>query len=364
MASCKSISFHLGEYAMPMRHPMSVLLVTFAFGSIALAKQPVSAVCTTDPLVTYAGATISVHVTPAGFIPKRELTYVYTSTNGEASGDTSTGTVSTDGLDPGKYNVSSLVSDDHKPRHRLVATCQASFTIKELPKYPPKLFVRAEPQSVNSGEPVTITAEGTSRDNRPLSFSCLANRGALAGTGTHYVLDTMGLDSGIVNINCTVQDDRVLSGFAAAQVTVTLPPPASTASQYGEALDFSVDKTRPARVDNVGKGRLDRYADALAAAPDATGVVVGYDSAEERMAKKHRKALPDLAGHRTVNIKAYLVDEKGIDPKRIEVRTGTVDAQKAILWIVPAGAAFESNNTASVDESQVKAVARNIRAAK
>ena len=42
---------------MPLRHPMSVLLVTFAFGSIALAKQPVSAVCTTEPLVTYAGAT-------------------------------------------------------------------------------------------------------------------------------------------------------------------------------------------------------------------------------------------------------------------------------------------------------------------
>ena len=226
------------------------------------------------------------------------------------------------------------------------------------------MHVRADPQAVSSGAPVTVTAEGFSRDNRPLSFTCLANRGALAGSGTQYALDTTGLASGLVNINCTVQDDRALSGFAATAVTVTLPPPPPAARKYGDGLDFSKDRKRPTRVDNAAKGMLDRYADALAAAPDATGVVVGYDSADERMAKKHRKALPDLAGHRTVNIKAYLVDEKGIDPKRIEVRTGTVDAQKAILWIVPAGAAFDSNNTASVDESQVKAVARNMRAAK
>ena len=225
---------------------LSVLLVTFAFGSIALAKQPVSAVCTTDPLVTYAGATISVHVTPDGFLPHRKLTYTYRSTDGEVTGDaSSTGTVNTTGLQPGNYNVSSLVSDDHKPKRTLVATCQASFTIKEPPKYPPQMHVRAEPQAVSSGAPVTVTAEGFSRDNRPLSFSCLANRGALAGSGTRYVLDTTGLASGIVNINCTVQDDRALSGFAATAVTVTLPPPPPAARKYGDGLDFSADKKRP-----------------------------------------------------------------------------------------------------------------------
>ena len=265
---------------MPMRHPMSVLLVTFAFGSIALAKQPVSAVCTTDPLVTYAGATISVHVTPDGFLPHRKLTYTYRSTDGEVTGDaSSTGTVNTTGLQPGNYNVSSLVSDDHKPKRTLVATCQSSFTIKEPPKYPPQMHVRAEPQAVNSGAPVTVTAEGFSRDNRPLSFTCLANRGALAGSGTQYALDTTGLASGLVNINCTVQDDRALSGFAATAVTVTLPPPPPAARKYGDGLDFSKDRKRPTRVDNAAKGMLDRYADALAADPDATAVVVGYDNA-------------------------------------------------------------------------------------
>ena len=94
---------------MHLRHHISVLLVTCAFGSLALARQPVSAVCTTDPLVTYAGATISVHVTPDGFIPHRKLTYTYRSTDGEVTGDgASTGTVNTTGLQPGNYNVPPL----------------------------------------------------------------------------------------------------------------------------------------------------------------------------------------------------------------------------------------------------------------
>src|SRR6266542_627661 len=362
MASCKSTSFHLGEYAMPLRHPMSVLLVTFAFGSIALAKQPVSAVCRTEPLVTYAGATISVHVTPNGFLPHRKLTYTYRSTDGEVAGDgASTGTVNTTGLQPGNYNVSSLVSDDHNSKRGLVATCQAAFTIKEPPKYPPQMHVRAEPQAVNSGDPVAVTAEGFSRDNRPLSFSCLANRGVLAGRGTRYSLDTTGLASGIVNIDCSVQDDRALSGFAATAVTVTLPPPPPppAAHKYGVGLYFSTDKRRPTRLDNVAKGMLDRYADALAVDPDATAVVVGYDTAGERVPATPRKALlPQDAVLRAVNTKAYLVEEKGIDPRRIEVRTGTEDAEKVILWIVPTGARSDISGTVTIDESQVKPVPR------
>jgi hypothetical protein len=216
------------------------------------------------------------------------------------------------------------------------------------------VHVRAEPQAVNSGDPVTVMAEGFSRDNRPLSFRCLANRGALAGSGTRYVLDTTGIASGVVNIDCTVQDDRALSGFAATSVTVTLPPPPPPAARkYGDGLDFSTDKKRPSRIDNAAKAMLDRYADALAADPDATAVLVGYDNAgERRVPAKHRKALPpQYAVMRAVNTKAYLVEDKGIDAGRIEIRTGTEDVQKVILWIVPAGATLDMSNTVSIDES-------------
>jgi hypothetical protein len=345
---------------MHLRHHISVLLVTCAFGSLALARQPVSAVCTTDPLATYAGATISVHVTPDGFIPYRKLTYTYSSTDGEVTGDgVSTGTVNTTGLKPGNYNVSSLVSDDHTPKRRLVATCQAAFTIREPPKYPPQMHVRAEPQAVNSGAPVTVTAEGFSQDNRHLSFSCLANRGALAGSSTRYVLDTTGLVSGIVKIDCTVQDDRALAGFATTAVNVTLSPPPPAARKYGDGLDFSADKKRPSRIDNAAKAMLDRYADALAADPDSTAVLVGYDNAAERVSKRHSKALPpQVAALRAVNARAYLVEDKGIDSARVEVRAGIEDGQKVILWIVPTGTTLDMTNTVRVDESQAQPVHR------
>jgi hypothetical protein len=327
---------------MHLRHHISVLLVTCAFGRLAMARQPVSAVCTTDPPETYAGATISVHMTPAGFLSDRDLTYTYSSTDGEIAGGSSIGTVKTTGLQPGKYNVSSLVTDDHKPKRHLVATCQASFIIKELPKYPPEMHVRAEPQSVISGDPVTVMAEGYSRDSRSLKFSCLANRGALAGSGTRYVLNTTGLASGIVNIDCTVQDDRALSSFATTAVTVTLPPPPPAARKYGAGLDFSADKKRPSRIDNAAKAMLDRYADALAADANATAVVVGYDNAAERVSKRRKKSLPpQVAALRAVNTRAYLTEDKGIDEGRIEVRTGIENAQKVILWIVPAGATLD-----------------------
>lgn len=345
---------------MSVRHHMFVLLVIFAFGSMAPAKQPVSAVCTTDPLATYAGATISVHVIPVGFLPQRNLTYTYSSTDGEIAGDgPSIGTVNTTGLPPGNYNVSSRVTDDHKPKHSLVATCQASFNVKEPPKYPPAMHVRAEPQAVISGDPVVVTAEGYSRDNRPLNFSCLANRGALVGSGTRYALNTTGLGSGIVNIDCTVQDDRALSGFATTAVTVTLPPPPPAARKYGTAMDFSTDKKRPSRIDNAAKAMLDRYADALAAEPNAKAVIVGYDNEAERISKRHRK--PQVAAQRAVNAKAYLVEDKGIDAGRVEVRTGIEDAQKVILWTVPTGAMLEMSDTVSVDELHVKPVPRNKR---
>jgi hypothetical protein len=66
-----------------------------------------------------------------------------------------------------------------------------------------------------------------------------------------------------------------------------------------------------------------------------------------------------------VNSKAYLVEQKGIDPKRIEVRTVKDGAEtKALLWIVPRGASLDVTNSSGVDESQVKPVPRTIRGVK
>jgi hypothetical protein len=107
-------------------------------------------------------------------------------------------------------------------------------------------------------------------------------------------------------------------------------------------------------VDNEAKGELDRYADALAAAPDSKGVVVGFATKEEQAKKGGR----NYAAQRAINTKAYLTQEKGIDPARIDVRAGSEEDQRVDLWVVPAGAEFSEADTVKVDEASVKAIPR------
>ncbi len=66
----------------------------------------------------------------------------------------------------------------------------------------------------------------------------------------------------------------------------------------------------------------------------------------------------NLAAQRAVNAKAYLVQEQGIDPSRIEVRTGTGQQKVAdIIWVpqgVDENTCADLQNTTPVDESVVK----------
>ena len=65
----------------------------------------------------------------------------------------------------------------------------------------------------------------------------------------------------------------------------------------------------------------------------ARGVIVGNADPNEKNAA-------NMAMQRAVNTKEYLVKEKGIDPARVEVRTGSAGAPTVEIWFVPAGATF------------------------
>jgi len=118
-------------------------------------------------------------------------------------------------------------------------------------------------------------------------------------------------------------------------------------------------------VDNEAAACLDEVALALQRDPNAKLVVVGQASAKEhaktakeekaKLKNKHLKVV-DLAAERAVNVKDYLVTEKGIDASRISVYTGTEDAQKVETYLVPSGADFAADvqATTPVDESVVK----------
>ncbi len=324
------------------------------------AEAPPSASCSAEPSSVDAGGPVTITVTPSGFPPKRTLSYSYMSTGGKVSGTTATASVDTTGLQGGSYTVSATVTDKGKR----TASCQAMFMVKQ--PQPPTLSVTANPDTVVAGERSTIMATGNSPDNRPLTYGCNSTGGTLSGSGTQYSLDTTGVPEGSIGVNCTVTDDRNLSASASTSVKVNVPAPPPPpeapapaaapqpqANKFG-AIEFKHDLKRPTRVDNEAKGELDRYADALAAASEARGVVVGQATKEEQSKPAGRK----YAAQRAINTKAYLTQEKGIDPARIEVRAGSEDDQRVDLWIVPAGAQFPEEDTVKVDEGQVKAVPR------
>jgi hypothetical protein len=127
-------------------------------------------------------------------------------------------------------------------------------------------------------------------------------------------------------------------------VNVEVPPPPPQASKLNE-IAF---KRNNARVDNTAKAILDDVALRLQREADARAVIVGFADPKEMKAST-------LAAQRAANAKEYLTKEKGIDPSRIETRTGEGGGMKADIWIVPAGATFNEPGTTVVTTPPTKA---------
>lgn len=302
----------------------------FKFGG-GPPPPPPSCSVSAEPMEVMAGEPVHATATAANFAKNRTLTYTWNSSGGKASGSGTAAAVDTAGMAPGSYNVSVQVSDGKKGS----ANCSASFTIKEPPKHPPQLSCSANPATVRSGEASTINCTCTSPDNRSLSYSWNASAGQVSGSGASATLDTAGLPSGPVSVNTTCTDDRGLSDAATTTVNVEVPPPPPMPSKLGEC-DF-----KTARVDNKCKAVLDDVALRLQRDADAKAVIVGYSGPKEGKT---------MAAQRATNAKTYLTKEKGIDPGRIEVRTGMEGGKRAEFHLVPAGATYSDPNTEMVME--------------
>jgi hypothetical protein len=278
-------------------------------------------------------------------------------------------TVSTGSLAAGTYTVKGTVKEGKPGKEGLkpgqTADCSAPFTIQQFA--PPTIGCSANPSTVSPGDSATITANGVSPQNRPLTYSYSASAGTVSGTGTTASFSSAGAPTGAVGITCNVSDDKGQTATASTTVTITAPyvPPAPH-TQALCSISFSKDPKRPTRVDNEAKACLDEVALDLQRQSDAKAVVVGESDAKEkaRTAKeeaiaakrKHAKPVIDDAAERAVNTKEYLVTEKGIDPSRVSVATGTTDGQTVEDYLVPAGATFSTDvtGTSPVDETAVK----------
>lgn len=309
---------------------------------------PATAACTSQPAEVMAGEPVKVTLTSANFNPKRTLSYEWTATGGKIAGTNTTADVDTTGLAPGTYTVNGKVSDNGKGKKQVTAACTATFAVSEPPKHPPTVSCSANPTTVKSGDPATVTCQGNSPDSRPLSYTWNSTGGRLAGNEATATLDTAGAPAGPITINTTVSDDRNLTASASTSVNVEVPPPPPTSSKINEVA--FPDTKKPARIDNAAKAILDDVALRLQREADAKAVVVGQATADETKKKTNK----NLAAQRAFNAKQYLVTDKGIDASRIELRTSTADAPNTEIWLVPTGASFTGEGTTVVNESTMK----------
>jgi hypothetical protein len=325
--------------------------LVFNFGYPA-AVTP-SASCSVQPGEVMQGEPITATATTANFNPKHTLNYAWSGTGGKVTGKDNTASIDTTGVAGGSYAVTSTVTDP-KVKNGGQATCTANYTVKEPPKNPPTMSCSANPSSLQAGGSSTITCTCSSPDSVPVTVgNWTATSGTVTGSDNTGTLNTTGASPGPVTVSATCTDSRGLSTPASTQVTVENPPPPPPQASKLTDCDFAnmAKIKKPWRVDNECKGKLDDVAKNLQQNADNKLVIVGNAEPTEKR--------PNLAAERAVNSKAYLTSGEaklGIDPNRVECRTGTAGTMSAEYWIVPAGATFSEAGTQPVDESVVKAV--------
>lgn len=346
-------------------------LVLTSTGLILLSSgckkiEPLKLDCNASAPSIYPGDAETVSATASSVAPKKNWDVVYNWSGTGATGNGTSATVSTGTLDPGNYTVKADAKEGKKGKEGLkpntTASCSASFTVK--PFDPPTLGCSASPTTVMSGASSTITATGSSPQNRPLTYTFSASGGSINGTGNTATLATTGAPAGSITVTCSVQDDKAhtVSSTTSVEVQVPPPPPPPKSSTLC-SIQFG-DKRRPERVTNEAKACLDDVALNAQQKPDATVVIVGNSAPlPEKKGRHHKKEMTaaDIAAQRAVNTKDYLVTDKGIDPSRIQVKAGASGTDEVQDYLVPSGANFDNDvpGTTAIDATAVKAQPRN-----
>jgi hypothetical protein len=282
--------------------------------------------CGADPSIAYPGDTVTIVSQEKFSNPKKTPVYTWKSTAGVVTSSGAGATIDTTGVAPGSYTVTGHVAEGSRLKQQ--ASCEAPFTVKEFD--PPTISCSANPTTGLAGTDFDITATAVSPQKRSLSYTYTSTAGVVAGSGPSAKLSTAGLAPSTITVTCTVADD----------VSHTVIPE----TQQLCSISFARDTRRPVRVDNEAKGCLDDIALTLNKQTDARLVMVGNAAAGDK---------PNSAAERTLNARQYLVQEKGIDPSRIELLTGDAPEKTVNNTLVPPGATFKQTDTHTFDEKAI-----------
>jgi len=301
---------------------------------------PVMLGCGAQPASVFPGDPVKVEANALHLNPKKTPVYTWAANGGKITASGPEATIDTTNLAPGDYVVTGHVEEGPKPRQQ--ASCAAPFSVQAFQA--PTLTCSANPSTAVSGTDIAISTVGVSPQNRPLTYSYAATAGVIASSGPTAVLTTAGLSPMTITVTCNLVDDLGQTAKATTDVIITAPVVPVPQTQDLCSLSFTRDRRRPVRVDNEAKGCLDDIALTLTQQTDAHLVMVGNSTPDEK---------PDAAAERALNARQYLVQEKGIDPTRIELRVGPHTGEVVNNTLVPAGATFNSPDTHTFDEKTI-----------
>ncbi len=205
---------------------MARLSTGLVFRVGTLAPPPtVTIACSANPASVFPGEPVTVTATAGSLDPKEHAAYSWsgqgvTGTDTEAKVDTSN-------LAPGNYTVNCGVKEGKPGKEGLKpwqsASNTATFTVKQYE--PPTLSCSADPTTLKPGDSATVTANGISPQNRPLTYTYSASAGTISGSGTTATYASTGAPTGPVQITCNVTDDKGQGATANTSVTIEAPPP-------------------------------------------------------------------------------------------------------------------------------------------
>jgi outer membrane protein OmpA-like peptidoglycan-associated protein len=193
-------------------------------GTIA-PPPPVTISCAASPTSVFPGEPVTVTATAGTLNPKEHAIYSWSGQG--VTGTDTTARVDTATLAPGSYTVNCGVKEGKPGKEGLkpwqTASGTATFTVKEYE--PPTISCSANPTDLKPGDSATVTANGVSPQNRPLTYTYTASAGTISGSGTTATFASTGAPTGPVQITCNVADDKGHTATANTSVTMQPPPP-------------------------------------------------------------------------------------------------------------------------------------------
>jgi len=291
---------------------------------VAVYTPPVITISGDAPVIRNCGPIATkpeVHLvaqTASGTTPTR---YVWTTDAGRIEGNGSTATWSLDGVAPGYYRAS-LAASAGATNDECQVFASTLVTV-ECPPVPecPKLQILC-PSGIEAGQRLVFDSlvSGT-LGSSPLVYNWTVSGGSIIdGQGSRAItVDTAGLEGQSVTATAALGGYDASNGRCSATCSVAIP-----VKQTCRKFDEYPDIPR-----NDEKARLDNLGVELQNDPFATAYVTIHPA-------ENRK--PGDIEKRSRNIIDYLINARGLDSKRIVIKTGSVRPTSSVeIWLCPRG---------------------------